>query len=322
VIIIITTHDNQNTFESFRSGKYGFPAPDVRTMAYEDMFCASRIPRATYVFADLDRLSAWELQLAANLYRRLRRKQLRCLNDPARAMSRFELLRSLHRAGINPFDAYRADEHPRPARFPVLLRDEDHHVSPRPELLHSQQELEEALVARQARGLPLRGTLVIEHCPGAYGPGRWHKWGTFRVGDRMSVDHIAVDDHWFVKFGQWDLLNEQAVADEHEAATANRSAEEIARAFAIAGIEFGRADHATLDGRTIIYEINTNPYVGPYVPDPIPLRFKTQPLVRQRLAAALQAIDCSDSGSRKLKPKAPFGTRRLWSLGKCVPKRP
>ena len=322
MIIVLTVRDHQDTFACFRAGKFGFPAPDVRTMAYEDLFCARRVPRATYIFADLERLSSWELNLASLRFRRMVKKGLRCLNDPARAMSRFELLRALHRAGVNPFDVYRADEQPRPARFPVFLRDEDHHASPLPELLGGQQELETALAARRARGVPLRGTLVIEHCPAPYGPARWHKWGTFKVADRMSVDHIAVDNTWYVKFGQWDLLDETAVGEEHEVAAANLVAPEVIKAFAMAGIEFGRADHATIGGRSVVYEINTNPYLGPYVPDPIPLRFKTQALVRTRLAAALAAIDCGESGSRKLKPSEPFGSRRSWRFGARVPNRP
>jgi hypothetical protein len=280
------------------------------------------VPRATYIFADLERLSSWELQLAATIHRRLTKRGMRCLNDPARAMTRFELLRTLHRAGINPFNVYRADEQPRPARFPVFLRDEDHHASPPPALLATQQELESALEARRARGLPLRGALVVEHWPAPFMDGLWHKWGTFRVADRMSVDHIALDDNWYVKTGQWDLLNERAVAEEHEAATSNRFAGTVAQAFALAGIEFGRADHATVDGRLVIYEINTNPYVYHYVPDPIPLRRQTQGLVRARLADALDAIDCKERGSRKTNPPAAFGTRRLWSFGKRIPRRP
>jgi hypothetical protein len=322
MIVVVTVRDHADTFACFGNGKYGFPAPDLRAMAYEDLVRTRRVPRATYVFADLERLSSWELQLAATLYRRLKKRGLRCLNDPARVMSRFELLRGLHRAGINPFNVYRADEQPRPARFPVFLRDEDHHASPPPGLIADQPALEAALEARRAQGMPLRGALVVEHCPAPYRDGLWQKWGTFRVAEHMSVDHICVDDTWYVKVGKWDLLNERVVAEEHGAVASNRFAAALAEIFTFAGIEFGRADHATVDGRLVLYEINTNPYVYHYVPDPIPLRRETQVLARQRFAAALEAIDCRESGSMKTNPPAPFGTRRLWSLGARSPKRP
>jgi len=41
----------------------------------------------------------------------------------------------------------------------------------------------------------------------------------------------------------------------------------------------------------VVYEINTNPFIGHYVPDPKPLRRETQTLARQRFADALEAID-------------------------------
>ena len=39
-----------------------------------------------------------------------------------------------------------------------------------------------------------------------------------------------------------------------------------------------------------------------YVPDPKPLRRETQTLARRRLADALAAIDCADSGTTELEP--------------------
>jgi hypothetical protein len=249
--------------------------------------------------------------------------ELSCLNDPARAMSRVELLRSLHRAGINPFDVYRADEMPEPKRFPVFLRHEDSHYAPKPSLLADQGELDAALADMQRNSQPLRGVLIVEHCPAPFGraPGDgsgvslWHKWGTFCIGGRMSVDHIAVDNNWFVKVGSWDLLNDAVVAAEHEAVTTNQFAADVKEAFDVAGIEFGRADHGTVNGRTVIYEINTNPFIGRYVPDKIALRFQNQKLGRERLAAALTAIDCKESGTRRLKRCKWFRSERLWSFG-------
>jgi hypothetical protein len=169
---------------------------------------------------------------------------------------------------------------------------------------------------------PLPGTVIIEHCAARYDETLWCKWGTFRVADRMSVDHIGVEDHWFVKYGVWEMLTERVVADEHDAVKTNRFAADVAKAFEIAGIEFGRADHAIVDGRTVIYEINTNPKIGPYVPDKFPLRRETQKLARERLAAALDGIDCLKTGSRALAPSTVMKTERSWSFGARVALRP
>jgi hypothetical protein len=322
MIVIITARGHDYALAPLAKGGYGFPLPTMRITAYDRLVTARRVPRATYIFTDLDRLASWELRLAADLYRRMREAKLSCLNNPARAMSRFELLRALHLAGINPFDVYRADELPRPKRFPVFLRPEDFHRTRKPVLLADQDALDAELERRRERFHPLRGILVVEHCPAPYDGALWCKWGTFKVGDAVSVDHIGVEDHWFVKYGVWEMLTDAVVADEHDAVTSNRFAADVDKAFAVAGIEFGRADHAIVDGRTVIYEINTNPRIWPYVRDKFPLRQVTQTLARKRLAAALDAIDCRKSGSRPLAPSALFKARRAWTLGAKVPLRP
>ncbi|HEY3145326.1 MAG TPA: hypothetical protein VGJ75_03200 [Dongiaceae bacterium] len=322
MIVIITATGHEYALAPLAKGGYGFPVPPVRITTYERLLTARRVRRATYIFTDLDRLAPWELRLAADLYRRMREAKLTCLNNPARAMSRFELLRALHRAGVNPFDVYRADEQPRPKRFPVFLRPEDSHRVRKPELLVDQDALDAALEQRRQLFRPLRGGMVIEYCPAPYDAELWCKWGTFKVGAAMSVDHIGVEKHWFVKYGVWEMLTDAVVADEHDAVTSNRFAADVEKAFAVAGIEFGRADHAIVDGRTVIYEINTNPRIWPYVRDKFPLRQATQTLARERLAAALDAIDCKKSGSRRLAPSTLFRTRRSWTVGAKVPLRP
>ena len=104
-------------------------------------------------------------------------------------------------------------------------------------------------------------------------------------------------------------MTDFAIADEYEAVKSNRFADVLLPVFEIAGIDYGRADHATIDGRTVVYEINTNPHIGPYVPDPKPLRRETQILARQRLAAAPDAIDTTRKGTVKI-PKSKIMLRR------------
>lgn len=325
MIIVITVAGHEYTFKSFRDGTYGFAAPKLHTMTYEQLFFATRVPRATYLFTDLDRLAPWELRLAGDLYRRMRKAKLTCLNNPARAMSRMELLRALHLAGINPYDVYRADEQPRPKRFPVFLRPEGwHYVAGKPALLEDQAALDAALEDLRRTFVPLRGVLVIECCPARYNDTLWCKWSTFRVADRISVDHLGVEHHWFVKHGVWQLLTDAVVADEHDAVQTNRFAADLMKAFEIGGIEFGRVDYGVVDGRPVIYEINTNPNIGYFVRDKIPLRAQTQRIVRERLGTALDAIDCKETGARRLKPPLPElrKGRRVWSFGSRVPRRP
>jgi hypothetical protein len=51
------------------------------------------------------------------------------------------------------------------------------------------------------------------------------------------------------------------------------------------------ADHATVGGREVIYEINTNPYLAPFGPQTRPIREETLRVARERFAAGLHAID-------------------------------
>lgn len=322
MIVLITTRGNGYTLKSLTEGTYGVTTPKFRITHYERLFGAWRVPRATYIFGDLERLAPWELRLAADLYRSMTEAGLRCLNDPARAMSRVELLTALHRAGTNPFAVMRADAQPKPARFPVFLRGENDHARPDATLYSNQQELDAALEQLRNEGVPLRGMLVVGQAAEPYGDGLWAKWGTWRIGDEIIVEHIAVDDSWMVKTGDHAKVTEAVAADENDAVVSNRFAPELRQVFEAASIEFGRADHGTIGGRTVIYEINTNPFSGIFVPDRNPLRRETQLTARGRIAAALVSVDTGDKGWVSL-PATPLRRPiRWWRPGFVTPRRP
>jgi len=322
MIVLITSRGHGYTLKSITNGKFGFPTPAVTITRYERLLGARRFPKATYIFSDIERLSPFELRLAAELYRAMSAAGLRCLNDPAKVKSRLSLLQTLHRSGINPFNAYRADEYPRPTRFPVFVRFESDHGVPLSELIHSQDELDAALTAIEDKGIPLRGTIVVEFCAVADGAGLFAKWGAFRVGQDITVDHVAVEKKWLVKYGKWDDLTEEIVDEEHRAVSSNQVSSQLKQAFDLACIEFGRADYAIVDGKTIIYEINTNPYIGPYVRDPKPLRAETQIIARTRLGNALKAIDTNGDGHVSIELTPLLRKCRRWRIGWLLPKYP
>jgi len=309
MIVLITSRRRGKTIQSLTRRTFGVAVPDMRATHYERLFRAFYVPRATYIFSDFERLHPWELQLAADLYRAMTSAGLRCLNDPARTMSRVELLTTLGSQGINPFGVYRADERPRPRRFPVFVRDEMGHAKPAPDLYPDQASLDEALVQLQARGIPLRGLLVIELAAEPYAEGLWAKWGTWRIGGETIVEHIAVDDTWLVKIGDHAKLTPDLIQDEHDAVVGNRHAAAMTPVFDLAHVEYGRADHGRFEGRPVIYEINSNPFIGRYVADRNALRRETQLFARQRLADALAAIDTTNRGWMRLPP---WESRRPW----------
>lgn len=57
MIILLTTPEHQYTLRSIAEGQFGVPVPDIRSLTYDQVLAASTLPRATYVFADLERLS-------------------------------------------------------------------------------------------------------------------------------------------------------------------------------------------------------------------------------------------------------------------------
>lgn len=322
MIVLIVTRGNDYTLRSLVKGTYGPPVPKFRMMHYEQLFGAAWVPRATFIFGDLERLAPWELRIAADLHQSMIDAGLRCLNNPATAMSRVEFSETMRRAGNNPYRVFRADAHPVPDRFPVFLRSENDHAKPAAALYHDQSQLDAALGALRKSGTPLRGMLVSELAAEPYSENLWAKWGTWRIGDRMVVEHIAVDDIWLVKTGDHKKVTDAIAADEHDAVARNRYASELKQAFDMASVEFGRADHAAFEGRQAVFEINTNPYSGPYVPDAREVRRQTQLTARANIAEALRSIDTERRGWVRLAPSPIRRPIRWWRPGFVTPRRP
>src|SRR5690349_11725043 len=82
--------------------------PKMLGRTYSWLFRTRRLPAATYLFWHIDRLDSAERRIAAKFYRYINGlgTGYRALNDPATAKGRFEVLKTLHAAGINPFAAY------------------------------------------------------------------------------------------------------------------------------------------------------------------------------------------------------------------------
>ncbi|WP_018387843.1 hypothetical protein [Ancylobacter sp. FA202] len=297
MIVFISFRGHQLAVQSRLDKTFGVPTPDIRHTHYERLLRSVRIPRATYVFCDFESLRPWMLQLAAELYRMMTAAGLRCLNDPAMAMSRVELLTTLRREGFNPFGVYHADTDPHPRRFPVFVRNELGHGMPFDTLYEDQESLTAGLAALKKAGMPLRGLLVIELAAERYNETLWAKWGTWCIGGQTVLEHIAVDDTWLVKIGDHAKVTPEIAQDEHDAVLANRYADDLSRAFALGNLEYGRADHAQYNGRTVLFEVNTNPYIGPFKPRSPAIRTETTLFARRRMAECHEAIDTPVGGS-------------------------
>ncbi|SDB40645.1 hypothetical protein [Bauldia litoralis] len=302
MLVFVTSRGHSFPVHTLVNNRLGEATPPCRVVSYDDLFTTNQTVNGVHIFTGIDQLYDWEVVLAADLCRALKAKGIVCLNDPARVMSRFELLRNLHEEGINPFNAYRADARPKPARFPVFIRREFDHRGPVTDLIHDQAELDRVLAGIRADGRTLRGLLVIEYAAEPIAPGIWRKLGTARIGGAYHILGHVVQDHWAAKHGKLGLATDPMYEEERAIVAANQPPEVVKRAFELSGIEWGRADHATVDGREVIYEINTNPWIYRVRNMGADVRQETMAIARERFARLLWQTDAGDGSPVLFEP--------------------
>ena len=266
-------------------------APRIEVLEYDRVFAARRLSRALTVFVDHDRLSDFDLELAARVHRLLAAAGVPVWNEPARVRTRFALLRALHEAGVNDFNVYRVDEGLKPARYPVFLRREAGHGQPLSGLLPDADALGPAVEVALAQGVPESSLLIIEYAAEPMEPGLFRKLAVSRIGPRLLPQACVHDDHWLVKYGKMGIGTPAHYADERRILRDNPYAEAALRAFEIAGIEYGRADFGLVRGRVQIYEINTNPTLRRGLPHPDPQRSENLAHIWNEHVDALRALD-------------------------------
>jgi hypothetical protein len=276
----------------------------------EELFAARSVAAGTWIFTDLDKLTAGERADAAEIWRRIEEsgQPTRLLNHPLRAKRRHALLRSLREAGLNDFDAWRLDELPAAPRFPVFLRVEDDHKGPRSELLHDRAALDAEVARLCAGGLAREQLLVTEYRGEPDAQGVYRKYGAYRVGDRVFPNHLLFGRDWRLKRRDKGPLNAAAASEERSLLERNPHEAELRRVFELAQIDYGRVDYGFAGGRLQVFEINTNPTImGPTEPSDADGRARKQ-LFADSLVAALRAVELP----RGAGPRVPLSpTRRL-----------
>ncbi len=293
MIVFVVTSDHAYTLKDVA-------AADSRVVvqSYRWLLTTRTVPHATYIFGDFDRLTLWQLRLAAAAYRQLRDHGLRLLNDPAKAKSRFGLLRHLFRTGLNGFNAYRAEEGVKPQRWPVFLRSEGDHLGPGPRLFQRWEDLERAIIDSVENGIPLQCLLIVEYAAEPVEPGLFRKLSVTRIGGQ-SIGHPCVHDrNWVVKLGTKGIASPALYEDELRQVRDNPFGAALARVFDIGGFDYGRVDFGLVQGRPQIYEINDNPTVHLEPTDhPSPLRRQSERLFAAKYLTMLRSIDTPDDGA-------------------------
>jgi hypothetical protein len=288
MICFVLAHGPRSTLRDVQKDRN---APPIRMLTYDEVIGRRKLPWATYVFTDLDRLSHSDRELAGRLYLQLRDAGARVLNNPARVKLRYSLLRSLYQAGLNDFNVHAADEIPDTIRFPTFVRRMRGHGVIGTELLPTRGEIEAAVARLVSEGVPREHLIIIEYAGEPIRPGVYRKLGRYRMGSAYPPHLCNHDDGWMVKNGRLGVADEALYQDDHRIARENPDAAFIEQAFALAEIEYGRADYGFYCGRPQIFEINTNPYIA-WLPDhPSETRCQTIALVWEKTLAALHGLD-------------------------------
>jgi hypothetical protein len=236
----------------------------VEILSYDELLRSTRLPVCVHVFTDLDRIDATVRESACSVWNALHSAVpgLELLNHPLRVMHRYELLRSLHEAGINDFDVYRLTEARRPSRYPVFLRVEDEHVGPETGLLHSYEELRAAVDALPLQRRCREGRMAVEYHAVVGSDGCYRKYAAFYVAGVVIPRHIFFATDWLVK-GRTKIIDDNKLTEETEYMDANPHEQWIRSVFELARIDYGRIDYTVVAGRPQAYEVNTNPTIVP-----------------------------------------------------------
>lgn len=298
-------------------------------LTYEELFFEGAGPAGHYIFTDFDRLSRYELDCAAAFALALHEAapEARILNHPLKALERYPLLIALNKAGINDFTAMRLETGERPSRYPVFIRAEDGYAGPETELIHNDAEFDAAIADLEKRGLPWRGRLAIEFANKRNQDGYFHKYGAFNIGGRIVPHDMMFGHDWVVKV-RFPLGKRGSGRDRDYGSSPEGTATELAyikdnphqdvlrEAFAVAGIDFGRADYALVDGRVQIFEINTNAHL-PYRRSPDGRQERID-IVERGLVEAIGALDApiGASGRVRFTRPGPHAHNTRWSLRK------
>lgn len=275
--------------------------PKWTCRTYSWLFRTSRLPAATYIFTGIDRLDAGERYLAAQMYRHINAQgpEFRALNDPAIAMGRFRLLRTLFEKGLNSFNAYLVAELARPSRYPVFIRRNSASVAPLTDLLQDRAALDAEINRLLAAGEVAEDLLIIEYCAQEAELGIFVKQAEYRIGEHYVANATQFSDRWYVKRTTHVEVPDRLHHADAVILDENPYAAPLKPIFEIAGIEYGRADFVIVDGRPQIYEINFNPDLTSQRerPRPNPLNRANWDRSESLAYEALHKIDLSGRGS-------------------------
>jgi hypothetical protein len=229
---------------------------------YETARSRTHWPRGVYLFTGTDGMEPAQMEVALDLYRRLKARPSECavLNDPSRLLGRYGLLKALRSKGINDFDVFRLDEIPADLRFPVFVRYERFHRANLTGLIRSRSELDDSLARLLQRGESAQELIVVEWVDYKDGDGNYRKWGAQKIGRHVFGKHLMAGPHWMVKR---KTTTRSAVGKDELPYVSDFPHQRILEpVWEIGGHDWARIDYSFYNGRLQVWEINDNPEMG------------------------------------------------------------
>lgn len=265
----------------------------IRVIRYREIPFLGSLPQGVCLFADLERVRPWEGFFAARLCQKLEQNSppSRILNDPRRYQGRFELLNIWHQGGINDFRAFRLAElgGTEEPRFPVFLRRDLDHRGSIGGLLKSRAELDETLAGLSLRDrLRRKRLMVVEYCDCSSSDALFRKYSAMNLGGILVPSHVYFSSQWLTKVPE--VITEGTAREEAEFVESFPHREEVAKAFRLAGTDYGRIDYGVKDGRIQVWEINTNPIIVRPRRAMSPLRLASQSRSAELIARAFTSL--------------------------------
>lgn len=263
----LTNQEHSYTVKGYLASPRGSEMVDrIQLIYYQNLDKLEELHCGTYIFSDYERLTRAQDKLVLEVWEQLSRagSDVRLLNNPTKVLRRYELLRKAHELGINDFRVFRATADLDGMRFPVFIREEKDHTGSLSKLLRNRADLDQALRELSYEGTPYPPSklLIVEFWDTSEGTPFYKKYSAFKVGDAIVPRYLHTSRDWVVK-NKNAVITEKTAEEELVYLTTNPHDQWIRKVFALAGIDYGRIDYGRKGDRLQVWEINTNPMMGP-----------------------------------------------------------
>jgi hypothetical protein len=264
MIHYLVTEQHSRPMRYFLQAQGSALASRIKVVTYESLLDGDeQLPQrgGSYIFTNLGRVRMMSPQLRTRVHDMHRHLvethgEARVHNDPARSLLRFDLLRALHKAGINSFNACRACDATARLRLPAFIRHETQTAFGPPILANDPYEYSAHLLGIRWLRNDFDSFISVEFCDTADASRVYRKYGAFVVGDRIVPRHVFFSRHWHVK--ATDIDDPMLVGEELQFLRDSSQTETLLQCARLAGISYGRIDYAMFNGRPQVWEINTN----------------------------------------------------------------